>query len=141
MDAKSVCQPNITYIPPLLMSRNFHFRHLSNEIKILEDQRSAFIKCAIFHKDAKDLKMSTSPSIDVYIFYTAVNFCTFLTIFLHNNSQNKIIVNLTLSMSDVICNIFFTHTYLNLFLLDFTEISWDSFEHICQVSSPLIDKF
>lgn len=114
MDAKSVCQPNITYIPPLLMSRNFHFRHLSNEIKILEDQRSAFIKCAIFHKDAKDLKMSTSPSIDVYIFYTAVNFCTFLTIFLHNN-----LVNLTLSMSDVIWNIFFTRTYLNLFLLDF----------------------
>lgn len=59
------------------MSRNFHFRHLSNEIKILEDQRSAFIKCAIFHKDAKDLKMSTSPSIDVYIFYTAVTFLTF----------------------------------------------------------------
>lgn len=89
MDAKSVCQPNITYIPPLLMSRNFHFRHLSNEIKILEDQRSAFIKCAIFHKDAKDLKMSTSPSIDVYIFHTAVNFCTFLTLFLHNNSQKN----------------------------------------------------
>lgn len=55
-----------------------------------------------FIRMLKTWKMSTSSSIDVYIFYTAVNFCTFLTLVLHNNLQKKkIIVNLTLTKSDV----------------------------------------